>query len=68
MLAIDATRVYLVQRADFAVDVSRDYFFDRDATAVRIRGRFAVAAPAVGKSLRRLVTEDARTARAAAKK
>ena len=55
LLVIDATRVYLITRSDFAVDVSTDYAFARDAMAVRIRGRFAVGAPAVEKSLRKLV-------------
>jgi HK97 family phage major capsid protein len=62
VLAIDTSRVWLVQREDFAADISRDHFFDRDALALRLRGRFAVAAPAVIKSLRRLVVEPARAA------
>jgi len=35
--------------------VSTDYAFSKDALAVRIRGRFAVGAPAVERSLRKLV-------------
>ncbi len=66
VLVTDKTRAWLVSRADFLVDMSDDYAFDRDAVAVRIRGRFAVAVPDVPKSLRRLDVADpaARSSRA----
>jgi HK97 family phage major capsid protein len=65
VLVINSERVWLVTRSDFAVDYSNDYAFDRDAMAVRIRGRFAVAAPDLGKGLRRLDVGDGSTRRAA---
>ena len=43
-------------RNDFQVDTSSDWAFDRDALAVRIRGRFAVAAPDLEGSARLSVT------------
>ena len=69
VLVVDKARAWLVSRSDFLVDMSQDYAFDRDAVAVRIRGRFAAAAPDVPKSLRRLsITEPgARTATARSK-
>ena len=42
-------------RNDFQVDTSRDWAFQKDALAVRLRGRFAVAAPDLPKALRKLV-------------
>jgi HK97 family phage major capsid protein len=54
ILAFDATRCWLIVRNDFDVAISQDYFFNRDAAAVRIRGRFAVGVPVIEKSLRRL--------------
>lgn len=65
VLVINQARVWLVTRSDFAVDYSADYAFDRDALAVRIRGRFAVAAPDLGKGLRKLDVGDGSTRRAA---
>jgi HK97 family phage major capsid protein len=65
MLVINSERIWLVTRADFGVDYSTDYAFDRDALAVRIRGRFAVAAPDLGKGLRKLDVGDDSTRRAA---
>ena len=41
-------------RNDFLVDTSRDWAFQKDALAVRLRGRFAVGAPVLAKSLRKL--------------
>ncbi len=68
ILVVEKTRAWLVVRNDFAVDYSRDWAFDRDAIAMRLRGRFAAAAPDLPKSLRRLqVTEPATRARAQAK-
>ena len=54
ILVVEKTRAWLVVRNDFAVDYSRDWAFDRDAIAMRLRGRFAAAAPDLPKSLRRL--------------
>ena len=53
VLVVDTSAVFLVQRDDFTVDLSRDYGFNTDSTALRIRGRFAIAAPAPLKSLRK---------------
>jgi HK97 family phage major capsid protein len=61
ILVMDKTRVWLIARSDFMVDVSEDFAFDRDARAVRIRGRFAIAAPDVPKALRRLQVTPAGT-------
>ena len=67
-LCYDSSRVILVIRNDVQVEYSRDYHFDRDATTMRIKGRFAVAAPAPGKSLRRLtITEPDESARRSAR-
>lgn len=54
ILAYDSSRIWLINRNDFTVDVSQDFAFRQDAAAIRIRGRFAVAAPVISKSLRRL--------------
>jgi hypothetical protein len=54
ILVVGKSKVWLVTRKDFQVDFSKDFAFDRDAIAVRIRGRFAVAAPDVPKGLRKL--------------
>ena len=55
-------------RNDFQVDTSRDWAFQKDALAVRLRGRFAVAAPDLPKSLRKLVVQAAGTQAAAHRK
>jgi HK97 family phage major capsid protein len=68
ILAFDATRCWLIIRNDFDVAISQDYFFNRDAAAMRVRGRFAVGVPVIEKSLRRLtVTEPGRAATGKAK-
>jgi len=67
VLVVARPRAWLVTRADFLVDMSRDYAFDRDAVAVRIRGRFAAACPDVPKSLRRLEVSSGPAARTAAR-
>jgi len=54
VLVVNRSRTWLVVRNDFLVDTSRDAFFDRDALAIRMRGRFAVAAPDLPKALRKL--------------
>ena len=59
VLVVDRTRAWLVVRNDFAVDYSNDWAFDRDALALRMRGRFAVAAPDLPKALRRLEVSGA---------
>jgi HK97 family phage major capsid protein len=40
--------------AGFEVSSSREFAFDRDATALRVVGRFAIAAPALARAARRL--------------
>ncbi len=54
ILVTNKAKTWLIVRNDFLVDYSRDWAFHRDAIAVRLRGRFAVAAPDLPKSLRRL--------------
>ena len=68
ILAFDATRCWLIVRNDFDVAISQDYFFNRDAAAVRVRGRFAVGVPVVEKSLRRLTVTGPGASRAASGK
>jgi hypothetical protein len=58
-LVYDRARCYLVIRNDVAVEYSRDFHFDRDATTMRIKGRFAAAIPAPGKSIRKLTISAA---------
>ena len=58
-------RAWLVVRNDFQVDTSRDWAFQKDALAVRLRGRFAVAAPVMAKALRRLSVTGPDSAQAA---
>ena len=59
ILVVGKAKVWLVTRKDFQVDFSKDFAFDRDAVAVRIRGRFAVAAPDLPKGLRKLNVQPA---------
>jgi HK97 family phage major capsid protein len=54
ILVIDASRAFTVVRSDFEVAVSSDYAFHLDSTAMRVKGRFAVACPSVDKALRKL--------------
>ena len=54
VLVVDQSRTWLIVRNDFLVDTSRDWAFQKDALAVRLRGRFAVGAPVLAKSLRKL--------------
>jgi len=58
ILAYDADRVDLIVRDDLRIDTSADRLFEYDAVAVRLRGRFAVAAPEPDRSLRKLVVGD----------
>lgn len=58
VLAFDASRCFLVVSRDFMVDTSQDFAFQQDALATRIRGRFAVAVPDMGKGMRRLSIGD----------
>jgi HK97 family phage major capsid protein len=53
-LVYDRSRCYLVVRNDVAVEFSRDYHFNRDATSMRVKGRFAAAIPAPAKAIRKL--------------
>ena len=71
-LVYDKTRLYLIARTtDFAIDMSQDYFFDSDSTAIRVRGRFAVGMPVPLKAARKItvagVAPTAAEARKAAK-
>jgi hypothetical protein len=68
VLVLDATRAYLITRNDFTVDQSGDAFFTRDAWALRPRGRFAVGAPDMPKSLRKLNVAAARHEATSAKR
>ena len=52
VLVVDTSAVFLVTREDFSVDLSGDFGFATDSTALRVKGRFAIAAPAPLKSLR----------------
>ena len=67
ILVLDQTRTWLIVRNDFQVDTSGDAFYTRDAWAVRLRGRFAVAAPDLPKSLRKLTVARAASAAKAGK-
>jgi HK97 family phage major capsid protein len=58
-LVYSRPRCYLVIRNDVAVEWSRDYHFHLDATTMRIKGRFAAAIPAPGKSIRKLTISGA---------
>jgi HK97 family phage major capsid protein len=53
-LVYDSTRVLFIVRDDFSVEGSEDAGFTTDTVAVRVKGRFAVAVPCVGKSIRKL--------------
>ena len=65
VLVVARDRAWLVVRNDFLVDTSRDWAFERDAIAIRMRGRFAVAAPDLPKSLRKLTVTGPGSAQAA---
>ena len=65
VLVVDRSRTWLIVRNDFQVDTSRDWAFQKDALAVRLRGRFAVGAPVLAKSLRRLSVTGPGSAQAA---
>jgi HK97 family phage major capsid protein len=62
ILAFDQSRCWLILRSDFQIETSRDFAFERDATAVRIKGRFAVGIPALDKSIRKLVVTSRQAA------
>lgn len=66
-LVYDSTRVLLVVRSDFSVEASSDAGFTNDTTLFRVKGRFAVAIPVGGKSIRKL-TVTPETVAATAKK
>jgi hypothetical protein len=66
-LVYDATRVLLIVRDDFSVEASADAGFTTDTVAVRVRGRFAVAVPCIGKSIRKLTVAGAPAAARTAK-
>jgi HK97 family phage major capsid protein len=67
-LVYDAQRCFLAVRDDAAVDMSRDWHFNLDATSVRVKARVAVAIPDVPKSIRKLEVADARARSAKAGK
>jgi HK97 family phage major capsid protein len=67
VLAFDKSRCYLILRSDLTLETSREFAYDRDAVAVRIKGRFACGVPAPQKSLRRLTVTPAASGRSAAK-
>jgi HK97 family phage major capsid protein len=52
VLVVDTSHVFAIVRADFAVELDPSAGFRNDTTACRVKGRFAVAAPAPDKSLR----------------
>jgi HK97 family phage major capsid protein len=55
VIVYDATRLYLIVRTqDFEVAISQDFYFDSDAAALRVRGRFAAGMPAPAKTCRKL--------------
>jgi HK97 family phage major capsid protein len=58
-LVYDSTRVLFIVRDDFTVEASADAGFTTDTVAVRVKGRFAVAVPCVGKSIRKLTVAGA---------
>ena len=62
-LVYDASRCYLAVRSDVAVEFSRDWHFDRDATSVRIKARVTAAIPDPAKSIRKLSVTTAAQAR-----
>ncbi len=64
-LVYDSTRVLFIVRNDLSVEASMDAGFATDTTMVRIKGRFAVAVPCVGKSIRKLTVGGLPAARAA---
>lgn len=51
-LVADVSRLYLVLRSDFEVAVSGEAKFATDQALMRIKGRFAVACPTPGNTLR----------------
>ena len=65
VLVVARDRAWLIVRNDFLVDTSRDWAFQKDALAVRLRGRFAVAAPVLAKALRKLTITPASSGRTA---
>ena len=65
VLVVARDRVWLVVRNDFQVDTSPDWAFQKDAMAIRMRGRFAVAAPDLPKGLRKLSVTGPGSAQAA---
>jgi HK97 family phage major capsid protein len=52
VLVVDVSHVFAIVRADFSVEMDPSAGFRNDTTACRVKGRFAVAAPAPAKSLR----------------
>jgi hypothetical protein len=55
ILVADVSSLYLVQRDPLVIETSREVYFASDQLALRVKGRFAVACPTPGKSLRKAV-------------
>ncbi len=53
-LVADVSGLYLVLRQDFSAEVSGHAGFANDQSLMRIKGRFAVACPTPGKTLRKI--------------
>lgn len=51
-LVADVSRLYLVLRSDFEAEISDQAAFATDQILMRVKGRFAVACPTPGKTLR----------------
>ena len=64
-LVYDSSRVYLVLGQDSTAELSRDFAFDLDAAALRVKARANVAAPDKAKAIRKLTISDGATARTA---
>jgi hypothetical protein len=51
VLVADVSSVYLIQREDFTIEMSSDYGFANDSTALRVKARVNVNCPTPAKSL-----------------
>ena len=65
VLVADTSALFLVQREAFTIELSREYGFANDSTALRVKARVAVAAPTPLKSLRLATIGAAARAKAA---
>jgi hypothetical protein len=55
ILVADVSSLYLVLREPLVIETSRELYFGSDQLALRVKGRYAVACPTPGKSLRKAV-------------